>query len=114
MLHKNPSLLLTSGREADVSGDKEIEVISALSMFRQFGYRFIVHGRSVVDDYFEAIEKQQGFEDNTIWAALNGTMPGFKAIQLLRQSTGEDFEALDHAGRSPLDYMQEDLEDMLT
>lgn len=113
MLQENPSLLLTSGRRGSGGEAGKIEVVSALSIFRQFGHRIIRRGRSVFDDYFEAIAKQQGFEDNTIWAAVNGDMPHSKAVQLLRQCSGVDFEALDHAERSPLDYMQDDLRDIL-
>lgn len=42
----------------------EVLLVTAKSMFRQFGSRVILNGRRVRDDYFEAHARKQGFTEN--------------------------------------------------
>lgn len=42
---------------------RQIAIVTARSMFRQFGSRLIDHGRRVRDDYWEAKAKKQGFTE---------------------------------------------------
>ncbi len=42
---------------------RQIAIVTAKSMFRQFGSRVIVDGRRVRDDYWEAKARKQGFTD---------------------------------------------------
>lgn len=42
---------------------RQIAIVTARSMFRQFGSRVIVGGRRVRDDYWEAKARKQGFTD---------------------------------------------------
>ena len=43
---------------------RQIAIVTARSMFRQFGSRLIVGGRRVRDDYWEAKAKKQGFTED--------------------------------------------------
>jgi hypothetical protein len=42
---------------------RQIAIVTARSMFRQFGSRLIVNGRRVRDDYWESKARKQGFTD---------------------------------------------------
>ena len=42
---------------------RQIAIVTARSMFRQFGSRVILHGRRVRDDYWEAKARKQGFTE---------------------------------------------------
>jgi hypothetical protein len=42
---------------------RQIAIVTARSMFRQFGSRLIVNGRRVRDDYWESKAKKQGFTE---------------------------------------------------
>jgi hypothetical protein len=42
---------------------RQIAIVTARSMFRQFGSRLIVNGRRVRDDYWEAKARKQGFTE---------------------------------------------------
>lgn len=42
---------------------RQIAIVTAKSMFRQFGSRVIVHGRRVRDDYWETKARKQGFTE---------------------------------------------------
>ncbi|KAL2869650.1 chromatin remodelling complex Rsc7/Swp82 subunit-domain-containing protein [Aspergillus lucknowensis] len=43
---------------------RQIAVVSARSMFRQFGSRIIINGRRVRDDYWESQARMQGFTED--------------------------------------------------
>jgi Chromatin remodelling complex Rsc7/Swp82 subunit len=43
---------------------KQIAIVTARSMFRQFGGRVIVSGRRVRDDYWESKARKQGFTED--------------------------------------------------
>lgn len=43
---------------------RQIAIVTARSMFRQFGSRLIEHGRRVRDDYWEAKARKQGFTED--------------------------------------------------
>lgn len=45
---------------------RQIAIVTARSMFRQFGSRVIVNGRRVRDDYWEAKARKQGFTENDL------------------------------------------------
>jgi hypothetical protein len=45
---------------------RQIAIVTAKSMFRQFGSRVIVNGRRVHDDYWEAKAREQGFMDDDL------------------------------------------------
>ncbi|KAI9716307.1 MAG: hypothetical protein M1828_000403 [Chrysothrix sp. TS-e1954] len=45
---------------------RQIAIVSARSMYRQFGARVIVNGRRVRDDYFEAKARKQGFTEEDL------------------------------------------------
>jgi Chromatin remodelling complex Rsc7/Swp82 subunit len=45
---------------------RQIAIVTAKSMFRQFGSRVIVHGRRVRDDYWESKAKKQGFTEDDL------------------------------------------------
>ncbi|KKA30200.1 hypothetical protein TD95_001925 [Thielaviopsis punctulata] len=45
---------------------RQIAIVTARSMFRQFGSRVIVDGRRVRDDYWEAKARKQGFTENDL------------------------------------------------
>ncbi|KLU84086.1 chromatin structure-remodeling complex protein RSC7 [Magnaporthiopsis poae ATCC 64411] len=45
---------------------RQIAIVTARSMFRQFGSRVIQHGRRVRDDYWEAKARKQGFTENDL------------------------------------------------
>jgi hypothetical protein len=43
---------------------RQIAIVTARSMFRQFGSRLIAHGRRVRDDYWESKARKQGFTED--------------------------------------------------
>ncbi|KAI9708570.1 MAG: hypothetical protein M1828_002697 [Chrysothrix sp. TS-e1954] len=45
---------------------RQIAMVSARSVYRQFGARVIVNGRRVLDDYFEAKARKQGFTEEDL------------------------------------------------
>ena len=45
---------------------RQIAIVTAKSMFRQFGSRVIVNGRRVRDDYWESKAKKQGFTEDDL------------------------------------------------
>ena len=45
---------------------RQIAIVTAKSMFRQFGSRVIQHGRRVRDDYWEAKARKQGFTEEDL------------------------------------------------
>ncbi|KAJ5429621.1 Chromatin-remodelling complex RSC SWI/SNF subunit Rsc7/Swp82 [Penicillium cf. griseofulvum] len=45
---------------------RQIAIVSARSMFRQFGSRVIVNGRRVRDDYWETKARKQGFTEDDL------------------------------------------------
>ena len=45
---------------------RQIAIVTARSMFRQFGSRLIVDGRRVRDDYWEAKARKQGFTEDDL------------------------------------------------
>lgn len=45
---------------------RQIAIVSAKSMFRQFGSRLIVNGRRVRDDYWESKARKQGFTEDDL------------------------------------------------
>jgi len=45
---------------------RQIAIVTARSMFRQFGSRVIVNGRRVRDDYWETKARKQGFTENDL------------------------------------------------
>ena len=45
---------------------RQIAIVTAKSMFRQFGSRLIVNGRRVRDDYWEAKARKQGFTEEDL------------------------------------------------
>ena len=45
---------------------RQIAIVTARSMFRQFGSRVIVNGRRVRDDYWEAKARKQGFTEEDL------------------------------------------------
>ncbi|KAI4164745.1 MAG: hypothetical protein LQ342_001720 [Letrouitia transgressa] len=45
---------------------RQIAIVTAKSMFRQFGSRVITHGRRVRDDYWEAKARKQGFTEEDL------------------------------------------------
>ncbi|KAJ5047512.1 uncharacterized protein L3040_003336 [Drepanopeziza brunnea f. sp. 'multigermtubi'] len=45
---------------------RQIAIVTARSMFRQFGSRVIVNGRRVRDDYWESKAKKQGFTEEDL------------------------------------------------
>lgn len=45
---------------------RQIAIVSAKSMFRQFGSRVIVNGRRVRDDYWESKARKQGFTEDDL------------------------------------------------
>lgn len=45
---------------------RQIAIVTAKSMFRQFGSRVIVNGRRVRDDYWESKAKKQGFTEEDL------------------------------------------------
>jgi hypothetical protein len=45
---------------------RQIAIVTAKSMFRQFGSRVIVNGRRVRDDYWEAKARKQGFTEEDL------------------------------------------------
>ena len=45
---------------------RQIAIVTAKSMFRQFGARVIVDGRRVKDDYWEAKARKQGFTEDDL------------------------------------------------
>jgi len=78
LFNKNRSLfkIIASQAEKDdlISQDilpysyrsRQIAIVTAKSMFRQFGSRVIVDGRRVRDDYWEAKAKKQGFTEEDL------------------------------------------------
>jgi hypothetical protein len=45
---------------------RQIAIVTAKSMFRQFGSRVIVNGRRVRDDYWEGKARKQGFTEEDL------------------------------------------------
>lgn len=45
---------------------RQIAIVSARSMFRQFGSRVVVNGRRVRDDYWESKARKQGFTEDDL------------------------------------------------
>lgn len=45
---------------------RQIAIVSAKSMFRQFGSRVVVNGRRVRDDYWESKARKQGFTEDDL------------------------------------------------
>jgi hypothetical protein len=45
---------------------RQIAIVTARSMFRQFGSRVIANGRRVRDDYWETKARKQGFTENDL------------------------------------------------
>ncbi|KAJ5091836.1 hypothetical protein NUU61_006706 [Penicillium alfredii] len=45
---------------------RQIAIVSARSMFRQFGSRVIINGRRVRDDYWESKARKQGFTEDDL------------------------------------------------
>ena len=45
---------------------RQIAIVTAKSMFRQFGSRLVVNGRRVRDDYWEAKARKQGFTEEDL------------------------------------------------
>ena len=64
---------------------RQVAIVTAKSMFRQFGARVIVDGRRVKDDYWEAKARKQGFtEDDLTGEKRPG---GNKAKEAMESST---------------------------
>lgn len=57
---------------------RQIAIVTARSMFRQFGSRLIVDGRRVRDDYWEAKARKQGFTEED---AAGEKRPGLTKIR---------------------------------
>ncbi|KAF2431029.1 hypothetical protein EJ08DRAFT_558033, partial [Tothia fuscella] len=64
---------------------RQIAIVTARSMFRQFGSRLIVNGRRVRDDYWEAKARKQGFTEED---AAGEKRPG-AAKQRLAEAAAE-------------------------
>lgn len=56
--------LITQGILLSSYRSRQIAIVTARSMFRQFGSRLIVDGRRVRDDYWEANARKQGFTED--------------------------------------------------
>lgn len=59
---------------------EEIAVVTARSMFRQFGARLIQDGRRVRDDYWEAAARQQGFTADDVGERTPGAARAREAV----------------------------------
>jgi hypothetical protein len=78
LFNKNRSLfkiIATQAEKDDLIGQeilpysyrsRQIAIVTAKSMFRQFGSRLIVGGRRVRDDYWEAKARKQGFTEEDL------------------------------------------------
>jgi hypothetical protein len=76
LFHKNRSLYKLIATQAEKDSlitanllpysfrSRQIALITARSMFRQFGARIVVGGKRVLDDYWQNVAIQQGFTEN--------------------------------------------------
>lgn len=113
MLQTNVSLFVFPARDGRKLPPGDIErhgVVSAWSVFRQFGHRVIVRGRPVFDDYFEIHAKEMGHRDHTIWAAAQGLISTTESLVAITKASDSDLNEEDSTGRTPVQYMQERLE----
>ncbi|KAI1842237.1 hypothetical protein JX266_011522 [Neoarthrinium moseri] len=98
MFHKNRSLyrIITNQFEKDNLLNQEIlpisyrsrqiAIVTARSMFRQFGSRVIANGRRVKDDYWEGKARSQGFTEADL---AGGTRPSaFMAREIVNPGDG--------------------------
>ena len=70
---------------------RQIAIVSARSMFRQFGARMILNGRRVRDDYWEAKARKQGFsEDDVAGEKRPGVTRAKEAAAVELTTTGAD------------------------
>jgi hypothetical protein len=63
LTQKEKDYLIQAGIIPDRDSSQEVTVVTARSMFRQFGSRLIQDGRRVRDDYWELKARQQGFTE---------------------------------------------------
>lgn len=82
---------------------RQIAVVTARSMFRQFGSRLVKDGRKVRDDYWEAKTRKQGFsEDDPAWAKRPGEAKHKEPVSNDISSIGAN--AMNQLGRGQVIY----------
>lgn len=93
LFHKNPSLFKIIATKEDKDAlieqnvlpysyrGRQIAVLTARSMFRQFGSRIIANGRRIRDDYWETRARKQGYtDDDFVPKRPKRTYPAPKAL----------------------------------
>lgn len=93
LFHKNPSLFKIIATKEDKDAlieqnvlpysyrGRQIAVLTAKSMFRQFGSRIIANGRRIRDDYWESRARKQGYtDDDFVPKRPKRTFPVAKAL----------------------------------
>ncbi|MBE7180735.1 MAG: hypothetical protein INR71_05930, partial [Terriglobus roseus] len=77
---------------------RQIAIVTARSMFRQFGSRLIVNGRRVRDDYWESKARKQGFtEEDAAGEKRPGAAKQREAAAAAHESSLASLSALPHA-----------------
>nr|KMM71574.1 hypothetical protein CPAG_07880 [Coccidioides posadasii RMSCC 3488] len=106
LFNKNRSLfkIIASQEEKDdlISQDilpysyrsRQIAIVTAKSMFRQFGSRVVVNGRRVRDDYWESKARKQGFTEEDL--AGEKRPGGAKAREAAEAASAGTLPALGH------------------
>jgi hypothetical protein len=78
---------------------RQIAIVTARSMFRQFGSRIIVNGRRVRDDYWESKARKQGFtEEDAAGEKRPGAAKAREAAAAEANSAGAHALAFAHPG----------------
>lgn len=81
---------------------RQIAIVTAKSMFRQFGSRVIVNGRRVRDDYWEGKAKKQGFTEEDL---AGEKRPGAaKARDAAAAEASANVAALSHSQHQDIIY----------
>jgi len=82
---------------------RQIAVVTARSMFRQFGSRLVKDGRKVRDDYWETKTRKQGFsEDDPAWVKRPGEAKHKEPVSNDISSIGAN--AMNQLGRGQVIY----------
>lgn len=124
LFHKNRSLykIVANNAEKEEMIQKNIipnayrsrgiAVVTARSMFRQFGSRLVKDGRKVRDDYFEAKIRKQGFtEDDPAWAKRPGEVKHKEPVSNDISSIGAN--AMNQLGRGQVIYQDGGYQDVI-